>query len=114
MMGKLEEIYRLPFCFPCAATRARDAQKIAADAGLIARPCGSARCCHRVLRLRKLGSRSTQGDFASRIVRTMQFPARDAPAGTIPIIRAGTDRTAISPKAREATHQIPAVLIRSE
>ena len=87
---------------PALASHApRHALKAAEDRGRrrIDYPaCGSAGRCDRILCLRKLGSGPTQSDSAPRVLWTMQFRQRTPQPGTIPIIRAGTDRMAISPK----------------
>ena len=74
MMGKIEEIYRLPLLPMRRDTRSK-LQKIATDAGLIARPAAPPRC-RRILCLRKLGGGPAQSDSAPRLLRTVQFRQR--------------------------------------
>jgi hypothetical protein len=75
MMGKIEEVYRLPLLPMRRDTRSK-LQKVATDVGLIARPAAPAGRCHRILYLRKLGSGPAQSDAAPRILRPVQFGQR--------------------------------------
>ena len=71
MMGKIEEVYRLPMLPMRRDTRSK-LQKIAAEAGLIAKPATAAAEAAGFLRLRKLAGRAAQDRAAPLQLRPVQ------------------------------------------
>ena len=91
MMGKIQEIYRLPLLPMRRDTRSK-LQKIATDVGLLARP--AAACAGgRVLRLRELGCGTAQSHCASRHPAGNAVRAKVGLQATIRNARAGTALT---------------------
>jgi hypothetical protein len=112
MMGKIEEVYRLPLLPMRRDTRSK-VQKIATDAGLITSP--------RVRRPPRPNSIFTR---IGQPARTKRFciappvdsavPGKGRPAGHDPNHSKWHGPYGNLAEAREATHQMPGVLIRSE
>ena len=71
MMGKIEEVYRLPLLPMRRDTRSR-LQKVVTEVGLITKPAGPAAEAPGIFHLRKLGCRPAQNRPAPRILRPMQ------------------------------------------
>ena len=104
MMGKIEEVYRLPLLPMRRDTRSK-LQKIATEAGLVTKPAAAARPRRRFLHLRKLGRGPAQNRPAPLPLAASATTAKDAPPGMIPTTPAGTALTLRSPKpARHRSH----------
>jgi len=110
MMGKIEEVYRLPLLPMRRDTRSK-LQKIATDAGLITRPNTAAASEFYVYENWVAGPhkailhRSSCGQCSS---------GKGRPSGHDPDHSRWHGPYGNVTEAREATHQIPGVLIRSE
>jgi len=112
MMGKLEEIYRLPLLPMRRDTRSK-LQKIAADAGLIARPAAAPAAASEFYVYENWAAgphkailhRASCGQCSS---------GKGRPAGHDPNHSRWHGPYGNLGEAREATHQMPGVLIRSE
>jgi 4-hydroxy-tetrahydrodipicolinate synthase len=112
MMGKLEEIYRLPLLPMRRDTRSK-LQKIAADAGLIARPAAPPAAASEFYVYENWAAgphkailhRASCGQCSS---------GKGRPAGHDPNHSRWHGPYGNLGEAREATHQMPGVLIRSE
>jgi len=112
MMGKLEEIYRLPLLPMRRDTRSK-LQKIAADAGLIARPAAPPAAASEFYVYENWAAgphkailhRASCGQCSS---------GKGRPSGHDPNHSRWHGPYANLAEAREATHQMPGVLIRSE
>ncbi len=112
MMGKIEEVYRLPLLPMRRDTRSK-LQKIATDVGLIARPAAPPAAAtefyiyenwaagpHKAMLHRASGGQCSSG--------------KGRPAGHDPNHSRWHGPYGTLSEAREATHQMPGVLIRSE
>src|ERR1700736_3539317 len=112
MMGKLEEIYRLPLLPMRRDTRSK-LQKIAADAGLITRPAASPAAAAEFYVYENWAAgphkailhRASCGQCSS---------GKGRPSGHDPNHSRWHGPYGNLAEAREATHQMPGVLIRSE
>jgi hypothetical protein len=112
MMGKIEEVYRLPLLPMRRDTRSK-LQKIATDAGLITRPAAPPAAAAEFYVYENWAAgphkailhRSSCGQCSS---------GKGRPAGHDPNHSRWHGPYSNLAEAREATHQMPGVLIRSE
>jgi len=112
MMGKIEEVYRLPMLPMRRDTRSK-LQKIAAEAGLIAKPAASSAPAHEFYVYENWAAgphkamlhRASCGQCSS---------GKGRPTGHDPNHSRWHGPYGNVAEAREATHQMPGVLIRSE
>ncbi len=109
MMGKIEEVYRLPMLPMRRDTRSR-LQKIAAEAGLIAKAAAPETV--ELLCLRKLARRSTQDRASSLQLRPVQSRQGTPRPRRQPCALAWALRKPL--RGAEASQQLPNILIRSE
>ena len=91
MMGKIEEVYRLPCC-PCGAIRVRRLQKIATEAGLITKAAPRPRM-RSISTSTKTGWRDRTRLWCTARIAASAITAKDAPRDTMPTTRAGTARS---------------------
>ena len=112
MMGKIEEVYRLPLLPMRRDTRSR-LQKIATEVGLITKPAGPARRNSGLFHLRKLGRRPAQ-DRVHRGSCGQCSHGKGRPAGHDANHARWHGPYATLPEARETAHAMTGVLIRSE
>jgi 4-hydroxy-tetrahydrodipicolinate synthase len=112
MMGKIEEVYRLPLLPMRRDTRSK-LQKIVIDAGLIARPAGPPAAAVEFY----IYENWAAGPHKAMLHRAscgQCSSGKGRPAGHDPNHSRWHGPYANAAEAREATHQMPGVLIRSE
>ena len=112
MMGKIEEVYRLPLLPMRRDTRSK-LQKIAVDAGLIARPAGPPAAAVEFY-IYESWSAGPHKAMLHRASCGQCSSGKGRPAGHDPNHSRWHGPYANAPEAREATHHMPGVLIRSE
>ena len=112
MMGKIEEVYRLPLLPMRRDTRSK-LQKIATEAGVITKPAAP-----RPTRLTSTSMRTGWRDRTRSccIARTVgsAIMAKDARRDMMRTMRSGMARTQPWPKRAISAHDMAGVLIRSE
>jgi 4-hydroxy-tetrahydrodipicolinate synthase len=111
MMGKIEEIYRLPLLPMRRDTRAK-LQKIATDAGLIARPAAPAAASE--FYVYENWAAGPHKAILHRASCGQCSSGKGRPSGHDPSHSKWHGPYGNAAAAREATHQMPGVLIRSE
>lgn len=111
MMGKIEEIYRLPLLPMRRDTRAK-LQKIATDAGLIARPAPPAAASE--FYVYENWAAGPHKAILHRASCGQCSSGKGRPSGHDPSHSKWHGPYGNAAAAREATHQMPGVLIRSE
>ena len=95
MMGKIEEVYRLPMLPMRRDTRSK-LQKIAAEAGLIAKPAAAAKLP--IFMSTKTGWRGRTRSCCTAPAAASAITARDGPPDTMPTTPAGMARMQRSPR----------------
>jgi 4-hydroxy-tetrahydrodipicolinate synthase len=111
MMGKIEEIYRLPLLPMRRDTRTK-LQKIATDAGLIARPAPPAAASE--FYVYEIWAAGPHKAILHRASCGQCSSGKGRPSGHDPSHSKWHGPYGNAASAREATHQMPGVLIRSE
>lgn len=111
MMGKIEEIYRLPL-LPMRRDARAKLQKIATDAGLIARPAPPAAASE--FYVYENWAAGPHKAILHRASCGQCSSGKGRPSGHDPSHSKWHGPYANAAAAREATHQMPGVLIRSE
>jgi hypothetical protein len=111
MMGKIEEIYRLPLLPMRRDTRTK-LQKIATDAGLIARPAPPAAASE--FYVYENWAAGPHKAILHRASCGQCSSGKGRPSGHDPSHSKWHGPYGNAASAREATHQMPGVLIRSE
>jgi 4-hydroxy-tetrahydrodipicolinate synthase len=112
MMGKIEEVYRLPLLPMRRDTRSK-LQKIAADAGLITKPAGPAAAAPEFY-IYENWAAGPHKAILHRASCGQCSSGKGRPAGHDPNHSRWHGPYGNVAEAREATHQMPGVLIRSE
>jgi 4-hydroxy-tetrahydrodipicolinate synthase len=112
MMGKIEEVYRLPLLPMRRDTRSK-VQKIATDAGLIARPAAPPTAAAEFY-IYENWAAGPHKAILHRASCGQCSSGKGRPAGHDPNHSRWHGPYSTLAEAREATHQMPGVLIRSE
>ncbi len=112
MMGKIEEVYRLPLLPMRRDTRSK-LQKIVMEVGLIAKPAAPAPKRRNSTSM-KTGRRDRIRSCCTGDRAANAATAKAVPPATTPITRAGMARTRRCPRPVKSAHAMTGVLIRSE